>query len=32
MSVAPYPEFLRKAARLLVNIIGGPDLALTEVN
>ncbi len=26
------PEFSRKADRLLVNIIGGPDLALTEVN
>jgi cell division protein FtsZ len=26
------PEFSRKADRLLVNIIGGPDLALTGVN
>jgi cell division protein FtsZ len=26
------PEFSRKADRLLVNIIGGPDLTLTEVN
>jgi cell division protein FtsZ len=26
------PEFSRKADRLLVNIIGGPDLALAEVN
>ncbi|MEZ5276408.1 MAG: cell division protein FtsZ [Opitutaceae bacterium] len=26
------PEFSRKADRLLVNIIGGPDLALTDVN
>jgi cell division protein FtsZ len=26
------PEFSRKAEHLLVNIIGGPDLALTEVN
>jgi cell division protein FtsZ len=26
------PEFSRKADRLLVNIVGGPDLSLTEVN
>ncbi len=26
------PEFARKADRLLVNIVGGPDLSLTRVN
>jgi cell division protein FtsZ len=26
------PEFARKADRLLVNLIGGPDLSLTKVN